>query len=490
MVTFHSTLGDVPELEPAFAGGAPAHACVDCTAFDAARATGDYVVVTDEPASDAGATEGVVAGSFRLALDTAGDACGSPSTYAVRARHVTGRIPFDATQAELATALTNLPNVRTVTVGAPVVSSTTRTRSWSITFSSHAGSLPRLEVEGDSELSLLAVAGVCAAGEVLAHDEAGFAPGLTCDPSDSRAGVAPLGYAHAVASVGSLGQAPFTFRLRELSPGVPCWVRVSARNYGAVQRTAPTWEMPPIHPLSQPPTAPVHRDARPVLRLVSGTELAVAWGPPVSAGGSPVTRDRVEWDTAPTFDSVEGVANQPHGYVVLSGAEAEGKSGRGSYTMASDAACPACPLTRGRRYYVRVMAYNADRGYGEAALAEPESEVPRELPGAPAGVSVAAESGTSLRVRFGAAEARGGPVTDYRVEWFARGTEAPSFGVTEVQRMLLTSRGPLAGSIRLGVWRYRRAAARHRGRHRGRCSPDHHHARTGRRCWRRATGWW
>jgi hypothetical protein len=114
----------------------------------------------------------------------------------------------------------------------------------------------------------------------------------------------------------------------------------------------------------------------------------VRYGPPDFDGGDTILKYLIEWDTAETFNS-KTATGEPLGHHVVVGGQ------RAEYFITG--------LSTGVRYFVRVLAYNAARGYGDVSLSSPRSEVPRMPPALPTLGSVSVLSGTELEVKFNAA---------------------------------------------------------------------------------------
>ena len=90
------------------------------------------------------------------------------------------------------------------------------------------------------------------------------------------------------------------YNLATPSAGVPYYARVRARNSvgtGLWTSSSPV----SLAPADQKPGAPVL--AR--LSAVSTTQMLVEWAAPVSDGGQPVSKYRVEWDRSPLFNSAD-----------------------------------------------------------------------------------------------------------------------------------------------------------------------------------------
>jgi len=175
--------------------------------------------------------------------------------------------------------------------------------------------------------------------------------------------------------------APYYRVLPGLSPGVDYWVRVYAHNsqgYGNPQASSPGYEHPHVEPA--PPSSVS-------LGVTSDTMLSVAFRLPVDDGGDPVTHYKVEWDTAPSFNSLS--SHPDKGSAVVS--------------AATEAAYTIEYLTTYKDYYVRVSGRNG-AGWGQPRVASPAYAAPAlQVPGHP--VSLRASPGTHdgyLNVRFDA----------------------------------------------------------------------------------------
>jgi hypothetical protein len=173
--------------------------------------------------------------------------------------------------------------------------------------------------------------------------------------------------------------APYYRVIPNLVTGTDYWVRVLAHNsqgYGAPQASSPAYD----HPMTEPsPPMDV------TLGSTSDTMLTVGFSYPLSDGGDNVTHFKIEWDTAPSFQSLS--SHPDRGSAVVS-ADTER-----SYTIEY--------LTTYKLYYVRVSGRNG-AGWGQPRVASPVSAKPQlQVPGHP--VSVRASPGTHdgyLNVRF------------------------------------------------------------------------------------------
>jgi hypothetical protein len=173
--------------------------------------------------------------------------------------------------------------------------------------------------------------------------------------------------------------APYYRVLPNLNTGVDYWVRVMAHNsqgYGSPQATSPSYD----HPMTEPsPPAEV------TLGSTSDTMITVKFAYPSNDGGDNVTHFKIEWDTAPSFQSLS--SHPDRGSAVVSAATER------SYTIEY--------LTTYKQYYVRVSGRNG-AGWGQPRVSNPASIAPKlQVPGHP--VSLKASSGTHdgyLNVRF------------------------------------------------------------------------------------------
>jgi hypothetical protein len=167
------------------------------------------------------------------------------------------------------------------------------------------------------------------------------------------------------------GGAPFFYTIGSLaSPldmGTFYYVRVMCANSqgdGPTVRSAPTKLNP-----SQPPSAPQGV----ILGSTSPSMLTVAFDEPASDGGDTITKYQIEWDTSPTFNSLELA---PHKGV--------------QQVAATERAYTIQLLTTNTIYYVKVSAVNG-QGVGTEQKATPQFLKPElQVPGRP--VSVTAQA--------------------------------------------------------------------------------------------------
>ncbi|KAG7376018.1 hypothetical protein PHYPSEUDO_014631 [Phytophthora pseudosyringae] len=165
--------------------------------------------------------------------------------------------------------------------------------------------------------------------------------------------------------------APYRRIISSLTKGTRYYVRVRAGNsqgLGQYQVSSPASQQPYTTPSS--PT-------QVVLGATSATMLTVGWAPPFDDGGDAVSGYVVQWDAAPTFDSLAVAASTT---AVINDATQR------SYTLTL--------LTPGSRYYVRVFAKNLG-GKGTPQASSPSSMVPATTrPGKPNSLAAAATATT------------------------------------------------------------------------------------------------
>jgi hypothetical protein len=165
---------------------------------------------------------------------------------------------------------------------------------------------------------------------------------------------------------------PFSKVIDNLMTGQKYFFRVRAGNsqgYGRPQLSTPNDLAP--HQIPGPPS-------NVLLGITSDEMLTVGWNSPLSDGGDPLTKYRVEWDTTATFSSTN---HPPHkGFVDL---EATLHS---SYTLEM--------LSSKKVYFVRVFAFNR-AGMSEGADSDPlylspSNQVPGQIE------SLSARTGSGL----------------------------------------------------------------------------------------------
>jgi hypothetical protein len=192
------------------------------------------------------------------------------------------------------------------------------------------------------------------------------------------------------------------------------------------------------------------------LEMLSGSSLRVMWSSPLDNGGDTITKYRIDWDTASSFDSgAGGVSENTWEYLSLAGGAPF------IYTIQF--------LTMGTPYYVRVLAYNS-QGYGEGQASSPDKEHPRQVPTAPTSVQAGITSGSKLTVQWAEPSNLGGDaITTYKIEWdrvasFASTYVLPHKGEAEVnasEHLSYTISGDVGNLLGLdaGVRYYMRVSA-------------------------------
>lgn len=160
----------------------------------------------------------------------------------------------------------------------------------------------------------------------------------------------------------------------------------------------------------------------------------------------------MEWDLRPSFNSAvdpsTGLAI-PEGWAILTVPPTGNPrdlrsyvipdvppSGLGSRFPLNDS---VAGLEEGKRYYVRVFAYNAAQRYSAPALTFPETEIASGLPDAPADVLASAldAAGPSVRLSWLRPDSNGDSIDSYVVQQYTRNTVEPHVGRTEVQTVTI-----------------------------------------------------
>jgi len=156
--------------------------------------------------------------------------------------------------------------------------------------------------------------------------------------------------------------APFFKKISGLTPGVFYFVRVLAKNsqgFGTPAFSTPSSLNP--YQISDGPT-------NVFLRSTSNSMITVSFDYPLNDGGDTISAFRVEWDTAPNFNSVEGVPNKGTFDVT-------NPTSQKSFTIQN--------LTPNRNYYVRVFCINS-AGLSGYVLSSPTYVAPVvNVPGKP-----------------------------------------------------------------------------------------------------------
>jgi hypothetical protein len=152
---------------------------------------------------------------------------------------------------------------------------------------------------------------------------------------------------------------PFSKVLSNLLTGQRYFVRVKAGNsqgYGTPQLSTPNYLTP--HSIPDPPS-------NVLLEVTNDEMLTVGWNAPLSDGGDPVAKYRIEWDTVATFSSTNP---PPHkGYVDVEA------NIHFSHTIEM--------LSSKKVYFVRVFAFNT-AGMSEGTVSDPLYASPsKQVPG-------------------------------------------------------------------------------------------------------------
>ena len=194
--------------------------------------------------------------------------------------------------------------------------------------------------------------------------------------------------------------------IKQLTTGVNYMARVSA--YNSVGYSLPGTPLTYMKPMVAPgkPTSVA-------LTVQSSTELRVTFDPPVSTGGDDVLSYLLEADSSADFDTNAASPQTINGQAF--GGEHVGQ------VLYLDAGAPFVftfhELSMGVKYYVRVYARNS-QGYSPTAISSPSFETPRREPGSPEVVRFLPTSDRKLTVVVDDSTDNGGQaVSYYRVEW-------------------------------------------------------------------------
>lgn len=162
------------------------------------------------------------------------------------------------------------------------------------------------------------------------------------------------------------GGAPYFRTISGLTPGVPYYFKVFARNrqgLGVAQATTPPFLNP-----AQEPASPTSVS----LAVTSDSMLTVSFDEPTSNGGDDIVSYLVEWDTTPNFNSA---ASAPFKGTALVDA-----SRHRSHTIQL--------LAENTVFYAQVAAINRI-GRGPFAVSNPSSRAPtKQVPGKPQTIAV------------------------------------------------------------------------------------------------------
>ena len=303
-------------------------------------------------------------------------------------KDTTDSLSVDASAEDVKVALENLSTIRSVKVWR---SGENPNYTWFVTFLSEFPSVYGTALRTVEDLTQLANLD----GTVPAIAVSVLTPGLL-----------PIGYRTKTIEVVDPLKTHYTLVLKDLTPGQPYHVQVSASNdlgYGRPQPSVPNTLAPPI----KKPSAPTNV----ILKVLSRQALEVIFSKPQSDGGDDITLYKIEWDTMPEFDSNNG-----------------GPTGSYSFVPPKDEfGCDPCTyqitgLSAGVDYFVRTYAYNS-RGYSmDHGIPTPLFLSPKSAPDPPVTISIWPKSDTEINVTFPpSADNSGAPVTKYKIEWNAMG---------------------------------------------------------------------
>jgi len=233
---------------------------------------------------------------------------------------------------------------------------------------------------------------------------------------------------HIPASLLATAAHSITYVLSDLVPGQPCFVRVSVANehgFNQPQRSSPAY----LGALVQAPDNPTNVQ----LIVSTGSSLKLLWNRPESDGGDTVTKYKVEWDTSPAFDSLDGGPRNSH-HKILQNPSVDCIGSACAYVVQG--------LTKGASYCVRVFAYNSHGYSASAGVPEVACVSPKQAPEPPTALIAApgTRGSSSIMVEFPrSAEDGSGSITKYLLEWDAIGQEAHEAGVAQAHESLLFS---------------------------------------------------
>jgi len=293
----------------------------------------------------------------------------------------TPQLPCDISAADMEAAIEQLSTVGDVTVE--------RFRNgfgfdWRVTFVTELWNLPLMYVNDASLAGPFAKAGV----------------------SRAQRGVVPDNYHQVFVSGGNLRSK----LLPDLTMGLAYQVRVRAHNdegYSAAVVANPLFLAP-----KTAPTVPFNA----TMFALSSSRLKVVWMAPLSNGGAPIVRYRVEWDIDSSFKNIKASGNSAE--IPVSPSDGP------SFCYDIDIVASSSNVPR----YARISAYN---GYQWSALGYPSPRSAKgeiNAPGAPVAVTAYSTSDVGIMVVWDAPNSDaceyggngGTPVTHYVVEWDLR----------------------------------------------------------------------
>ncbi len=313
---------------------------------------------------------GIVSGTFSLKYDD----------------ETTDSLPIDSSAEVVNIALQSLPSIRTVHVDKKVIGNDTK---WIVTFLSEFPSTSSSMINISSETS-------------LEGSNPYQSPALSV--SIVSHGSPPLNYETFKVLVDNRSQNQFKQVISGLIPGKDYYFQVSAGNkmgYGKPCISSPDR----MSPLKQKPSPPTNV----TLSVHSSRSLEVTFGLPESDGGDSVSKYKIEWDVAESFDGQNGSPSGSDHMVTSS-----------EINHCSPCSFVITGLVTGQPYFVRVYAYNSFGYSSTAGHSRFGSLAPKTQPKPPPYLTVAPISESSVQATFPASLQNGGQeITKYKLEWLS-----------------------------------------------------------------------
>ncbi|EQC27008.1 hypothetical protein SDRG_15222 [Saprolegnia diclina VS20] len=298
----------------------------------------------------------------------------------------TDPIPFNASAADLQSALQALDTVSSVVV---TQSPNGYGRNWFVTFAH--------EVANDVLAIVPDGSGLTGASATIyaAITSPGVQPTYYCESSGAAGTCQQL-----VASTAQTTVVP------QLTTGVPYLTLVRARNSEGWSPGA--WGLPQYETPRGISSAPTNVQ----LLVLSSTLLKVVWSPPANLGGTSVMSYTVQWDTDVGFSSVTSPGFDYYSVMIVSSSA----TGPFYYNI---------PIAMQVPIFARVAATN-DRGTSDWAITVPSSVLPQNVrPGPPISPTLTVVSSAGYLVSWQAPSTAlpvfggsgGIPLTQYMIEW-------------------------------------------------------------------------